>query len=100
MTFRLKNPEDVGARCLDGDPQIADQFKKSVPAGWKWFAGLVFNLRDDAVSCMNMYGEHIANCDQGACSSRSAAPEMKVIKRGGSTDPHYLVVVAQPSSQV
>jgi len=92
MTFRITSYSDLGARAFDGTPENHDAVHKNVPDGWMWFGSLIFDARSDAVSCMNMYTGHVLDCDKGSCAFRSEAPEMKVIKRGGSTDPHYLVV--------
>ena len=83
---------EFGARELDGSPESFDSFKKNIPEGWYWNGHLVFDSRADATSFMNAYVDHIVECDEGGCHSVSEAPEIKVIKRGGSVDPHYLVV--------
>jgi hypothetical protein len=94
MTF-LMVPE-FNARELDGSPETHDLINKNTPEGWIWHLPLVFDERSDATSCMNAYIDHILGCDQGGCRFVSEAPEMKVIKRGGSVDPHYLVVTRPP----
>jgi hypothetical protein len=92
MTFRITSYSDLGARELDGSPESHDTIKNTVPAGWIWFGGLIFDIRTDATSCINLYKEHVPTCDRGACAFRTEAPEMKVIKRGGSSDPHFLII--------
>ena len=92
MTFRITSYSDLGARELDGAPESHSAIKKSVPAGWRWFGGFIFDLRTDATSCMNLYKEHVPTCEHGACALSTEAPEMKVIKRGGSSDPHFLII--------
>jgi len=89
---------EFGARELGDSPESYDSFNKNVPEGWIWSAHLVFDVRTDATSFMNAYIDHILGCDQGVCRSVSEAPELKVIKRGGSADPHYLVVQRAPTS--
>ena len=97
MTFRIPSPGDIGAREFDGHPESYDAVNKNIPKGWIWFGSLIFDARSDAASCMNMYISHVPECDRGGCALMSEAPEMKVIKRGGSTDPHYLIVLLPPA---
>ena len=59
------------------------EIAKTIPAGWVWYPNFRFDTRSAAQTYMK---------NESSVDRRPDPPESKVIKRGGSIDPHYLVV--------
>ena len=59
------------------------EIAETIPKGWLWYPNFRFDTRAAALTYMKA---------EESADRRDPPPETKVIKRGGSADPHYLVV--------